>query len=204
MITAHKQVAFNRAYHLSRNHDIQRAREIGEKPERVVELTRLYSAGNDIDPEIDVDLMDAWLTMGSRLRRGQTQVDIWVPPGPSPSPMRTIKVSTDIADYPPCHPARHFGSSNFFELKDWLDDHGIMTGNEERRHFMPAGLLTCSVEEVHLPPGESYFDGAIVHYAVVINTTGKAFDAEALTVIRDAAEDDDAAVAAIKAYVGLK
>lgn len=196
-----KETAFNRAYHLSLDPDRQRLREIGDAAERIKRADELYRQSKDLDLQIDVWQWGAYSTMKRRVEEGVSQVEIYVPGGATPpNPMRFLKVSLNLADFPAFTPPRHYDDNAFFALQSWLNANEIYTGNEDRKRFMPAGTSVCEPSQLDTTP-EAEMEGALPNWGLVINGTGKAFDCETLDLIRKGAASDEAAVKAIREFI---
>jgi hypothetical protein len=118
METAHQQ--FDQAYWASQPPEIQALAGISDPNQRAAQAAELATSGFTIDVPIMVWAWDPYLVMTMRAQQGYTwvpsalQPPVSIAPGdtqpgvvpynPSNPPPGSIKVSTNLADYPPYNP----------------------------------------------------------------------------------------------------
>jgi hypothetical protein len=196
-MNSRQQLAFNRAYHLSRHPEIQRLREmneVGPRKERALGLMNRYV----IDGDLDVMRGDPFTGMMLRKNHGYD----WVPGyhqqglgGQGPTPAGSVSVITDINLLTPWSPPRKFTEGDFFNLVTWLNTNGIYTGNPDRMKYLNMPADEATPNDLRQTP-TFVLEGAIPHFGVVINGTGRIFEAEELDLLRP---DIDA----VRRFVGL-
>jgi len=202
------QLQFNLAYHRSKDPRLQRAREVAPgfatpkgKPIRhtlMEDLARIMS----VDPEIDYDNLDPYLTMRARLATGKTQFDALQPPGAALMP--AIRSTINLVDYPPIDPQRSFTQQDYFDTVNVVIELGYIPGNEDRLFVLPGGHPAAAATRANLrgifpPPPMIAQWQTIPHFGIVIN--GVRQDGELIIDAEELANqpDEDSARAYIEA-----
>lgn len=195
-----QQERFNVAYHQSRPPIVQRLRETANLADR---QQKASSITLPLDYNIDIQVWDAFTTMSMRESYGYRWVPSSLqPPIPPPTflpvPPGGILVSTDILAYPKNPEPRNFGIHDYFQTVATLNELEFYTANRDRYIYLAAGAYGSPATEADLSTSPStVFPGAAVHFGILLEKTGRVFDAEDLSTVIPGG------TAAVRAFIGL-